>query len=133
MQHYIFMTNHHNYACWMSLYSLHLATLETIQLDIENVLTEGGFSVNRTGKSFAGVPVDLALEQTINADAKSRLKGIMTFGDISKIRLKGIMTFGDISKIQLKGIMTFGDISKAANWWVVTALMKIKILNPVYR
>ena len=127
------MTSHHKYACWMPLYSLDLATLETIQLDLENALTEGGFSVNRTGKSFAGVPADAALEQTISANAKSRLKGIMTFGDISKICLKGIMTFGDISKIRLKGIMTFGDISKAANCWVVTGSMKIKILNPVYR
>ena len=59
-----FMTNHHSYARWMSLYSLDLANLETSQLDLQKILTEGGFSVNRTGKSFATVPVDMALEQT---------------------------------------------------------------------
>ena len=59
-----FMTNHHNYARWMSLYSLDLANLETSQLDLQKILTEEGFNVNRTGKSFATVPVDMALEQT---------------------------------------------------------------------
>ena len=60
-----FMTNHHNYARWMSLYSLDLANLETSQPDLQKSLTEGGFNVNRTGKSFASVPVDMALEQTV--------------------------------------------------------------------
>ena len=59
-----FMTNHHSYARWMSLYSLDLANLETSQLDLQKILTEEGFNVNRTGKSFATVPVDMALEQT---------------------------------------------------------------------
>ena len=59
-----FMTNQHNYARWMSLYSLDLANLETSQLDLQKILTEEGFNVNRTGKSFATVPVDMALEQT---------------------------------------------------------------------
>ena len=78
-----FMTNHHNYARWMSLYSLDLASLETSQPNLQKILTEGGFSVNKTIKSFASVPVDMALEQTINANAKSWLKGIMAFADIS--------------------------------------------------
>ena len=95
------MTNHHNYARWMSLYSLDLANLEISQPDLQKILTEGGFSVNRTGKSFASVPVDMALEQTIDANAKSRLKGIMAFA----------------------------DISTAVNRWIVTASMKSKILN----
>ena len=67
----------------MSLYSLHLANLETSQPYLQKISTEGGFSVNRTGKSFASVPVDMALEQRINANAKSRLKRIMAFADIS--------------------------------------------------
>ena len=100
-----FMTYHLNYACWMSFYSLDFANLETSQLDLPRILTEGGFSINRAGKSFSGVSVDVALEQTINANAKSRLKDIMTFA----------------------------DIYKAVNQWIVTAPMKSKILNTVYR
>ena len=80
-----FMTNHHNYARWMCLYSLDLASLETSQPDLQKILTEGCFSVNRTGKSFASVSVDMALEQTISANAKSWLKGIMAFAGISTV------------------------------------------------
>ena len=77
------MTNHQNYAQWMSLYSLDLANLETSQPNLQKIFTEGGFSINRTRKSFASGPVDIALEQGINANAKSWLKGIMAFADIS--------------------------------------------------
>ena len=78
-----FMTNHHNYACCMSLYSLDLANLETSQPNLQKIFTEGRLNINRTGKSFASFPVDIAFEQTINANAKSRLKGITAFADIS--------------------------------------------------
>ena len=69
----------------MCLYSLDLANLETSQSDLQKILTERCFSVNRTGKSLVSVPVDRALEQTINANAKSRMKGIMAFAGISTV------------------------------------------------
>ena len=78
-----FMTNHHNYAPWMSFHSLDLANLETSQPNLQKIFTEAAFSFNRTEKSFASLPVDIALEQTINANAKSRPKDIMAFADIS--------------------------------------------------
>ena len=37
---------------------------------------KGGFSIKRTKKSFSGSPIDLTLEQTINADAASQRTGI---------------------------------------------------------
>ena len=58
-----FLTNHHNYARWVTFYSLDLANLGTSQPNLQKFFTEGGFSINRTGKSFASVPVDIALEQ----------------------------------------------------------------------
>ena len=78
-----FMANNCNYARWIFLYSLDLANLEKRLPDFKKVLTERGLSVNRTGKSFAGVPVDMAPEKTINANAKIQLKDIMAFEDIS--------------------------------------------------
>ena len=63
------VTNHHNYARWMSLYSLDLANLKTKNLEVEKLLKNGGFIVNRTRKPFA-VGVNMALEQTMNASAK---------------------------------------------------------------
>ena len=65
------MRNRHNYARWISLYSLDFASLETSQTDLRKILIARGFCVNRTEKSFASFPVDMALGQTINANAKS--------------------------------------------------------------
>ena len=39
------------------------------------------FSINRSGNGFPGVPTNIALEQSINAHAKNRLKGIMAYAD----------------------------------------------------
>ena len=97
------MANYHNYARWMSLYSLYLSNLGTSQPDQQKSLTDGGFSVNRTGKPFASVPDDMTFEQTINANAKR----------------------------WLMGIMALAGISSAVNGWIVTASMKSKILNAV--
>ena len=58
-------------------------------------------SVNRSGKPFSRVDVDMALEQTINAEAKSRLKGIIQFA----------------------------DVSSAVNRWMVTSNMRMEIQN----
>ena len=55
MRSSFFMTSHHNYVRWMSLYSLDLPNLEASQLDLQKILTEADFSLNRTGKSFVGV------------------------------------------------------------------------------
>ena len=97
------MTNYHNYARWMSLYSLDLSNLGTSQPDQQKILTDGGFSVNRTGKPFASVPDDMAFEKTINENPKR----------------------------WLMGIMALADISTAVNGWIVTASMKSKKLNAV--
>ena len=58
-----FSTNHHNYARWLILYALEL-------LNIAEMLRNDGFTINRTGNLFGNVAVDMALQQTINAEAK---------------------------------------------------------------
>ena len=45
-------------------------------------LVKGAFSINRSGNTFAGVAVDMASEQSINAHTENVLKGIMTYADI---------------------------------------------------
>ena len=54
-----------------------------------------------TGKPFSRVAVDMALKQTINAEQKNRLKGIMAFA----------------------------DINSAVNRWQVTSSMKTQIIK----
>ena len=59
------------------------------------------FSINRTGRPFSCVGIDMALEQTINAEAKRCLKGIVSFT----------------------------DVSTAVNRWIVTGPMRSQIVN----
>ena len=66
------------------------------------MLVNGGFSV-RSGGNFCRVGFDMALEQTINAEAKNRLKGIIAFA----------------------------DINSAVNRWLVTSSMRAQIVNQI--
>ena len=80
-----FTTNNHNYARWMSLYALYLFNIKQQNPAIYQMLQNWEFSANRTENAFVEVGVDMALEQTINASAKSRFPGIMNFAMESSI------------------------------------------------
>ena len=67
----------------MTYYALELENIQNEKPQVIEYLKNGAFSVNRTGKAFSIVAVDMALEQTINAEAKKRLKGIMAFTDVN--------------------------------------------------
>ena len=75
--------NQAHYARWMTYYALELENIQNEKPQVIEYLKNGAFSVNRTGKAFSIVAVDMALEQTINAEAKKRLKGIMAFTDVN--------------------------------------------------
>ena len=65
------------------------------------MLKSGGFSVRRNEQQFNRVGVDMCLEQTINAEAKNRLKGVVAYA----------------------------DINSAVNRWLVTSAMRTHLLN----
>ena len=44
--------------------------------DVFDEFKNGLFSIHHTEKSFSGSPIDLTLEQTINANAANQKKGI---------------------------------------------------------
>ena len=67
----------------MTYYALELENIQNEKPQVIEYLKNGAFSENRTGKAFSIVAVDMALEQTINAEAKKRLKGIMAFTDVN--------------------------------------------------
>ena len=96
-----FLKNHHSYVRWMSLYSLDLPNLEASQPDLQKILTEGDFSLNRTGKSFVGV---------------SLLKWLLS---------KELMQTQRVGWRVLWHLQT----STAVNLWIMTASKKSKILN----
>ena len=73
---YFFALNHHNYVRWMVRYFHNLVKLPSTHQEVYTEFKDGLFSVHRTKKSFSGSPIDLTLEQSINADAANQKKGI---------------------------------------------------------
>ena len=100
MSKIFFTTNHQNYAKWMTRYSLELLNID---LPLRKMLMNWGLSVRRSKTHFSKVGVDMALEQTINAEAKSRLEGIIAFA----------------------------DVNTAVNRWLITSSMRTEIVNKV--
>ena len=74
-----FTANRLNYSRWKVHYYFNLINMEETQAGITEVLANGALSIHRTDKSFSRSPIDLTLEQTINADAASCQTGIAAF------------------------------------------------------
>ena len=68
--------NCHNYARWMVRYHHNLVKLSNTHLDVFDEFKNGLFFIHRTEKSLSGSPIDLTLEQIINANAANQNKGI---------------------------------------------------------
>ena len=71
-----FAFNHQNYARWLLKYYHNLLKLPETHPEVYEDFKRGQFSIRRTTKPFSGSPIDLTLEQTINADAASQRTGI---------------------------------------------------------
>lgn len=71
-----FTFNQHNYARWLAWYNDALLNVEKTHPGLKEELMKGSFGIKRTDEPFSRVPIDLTLEQTINADAGRRLTGI---------------------------------------------------------
>jgi len=56
------------------------------------VLENGALTVRRTKKAFSRAPVDLTLEQTVNADAASRKGGLTHFSSSVAFRKRWMIT-----------------------------------------
>ena len=61
----------------MTYYVLELENIQNEKPEVVEYLKDGVFSVNGTRKPFSRVAVDMTSEQTINGEAKNRLKGTM--------------------------------------------------------
>lgn len=71
-----FICNQQNYARWGVKYHANLLNVATTHPDLFEEFQKGCFGIKRTNKHFSRQPIDLVLEQTINADAARRLTGI---------------------------------------------------------
>lgn len=72
-----FALNHQNYSRWLVKYHDNLLRVDETHPGLKLQLEPGSFGVKITNKPFSRIPIDLTLEQTINADAARRLTGIM--------------------------------------------------------
>lgn len=70
-----FAFNHPNYSRWIIKFHDNLLKMEADYPNYKHNFVNGCFSVKRTNKPFSRSPVDLTLEQTINADA-ARTSGV---------------------------------------------------------
>ena len=73
--------NHLNYARWLVKYYDSLIKLLDTHPEVYSEFQNRWFGIKRTAKSFSGTPIDLTLEQTINADDSSQRFGITSMTD----------------------------------------------------
>lgn len=69
MCEFLFAFNLRNYSKWVALYLNNLIKLKIETSSLIEEFREGAFGVRRTKSCLGRSPVDLTLEQTINADA----------------------------------------------------------------
>ena len=70
-----FAYNHQNYLCYIPAYLVTMINLLDTHPGAEDLISEIGFIVSRSGVPLSRNPVDITIEQTINRHAKS-------YGDI---------------------------------------------------
>lgn len=71
-----FTLNRQNYARWGTLF---LQKLESADPQLRKILADGAFYIRRTTKQYSRSAGDISLEQTVNRDASSSLRGIVAF------------------------------------------------------
>ncbi|KAK3751920.1 hypothetical protein QZH41_007937 [Actinostola sp. cb2023] len=69
---HFFAMDRPNYARWLPVYLADMKQLETKHPLVHQEFAQGGHAVSRSGKPFAQVWTDMALEQSVNADSKSK-------------------------------------------------------------
>ena len=67
--------NRSNYARW----GLFLQRLKEADPKILETLKKGAFSIRRTLKNYSRSTIDLSLEQSVNRDASSAIRGIVSY------------------------------------------------------
>ena len=69
---HFFALDRPNYARWLPVYLADMNQLESKHPKVHQEFIVGNHSISRSGQSFSQVSTDMALEQSINADSKSK-------------------------------------------------------------
>ena len=68
----MFSYDHTNYSRYLPLYWCPMHLLETTQPVVHGRLVAGGFCVQRASNYFSEIPVEQAVEQTVNYHSKTK-------------------------------------------------------------
>ena len=77
LTNYFFILNRFNYTRWLVRYHDHLLKVSNTHPAIFQDFKNGSFAMKQTNKPFSRSPIDLTLEQTINADVACQRRGII--------------------------------------------------------
>ncbi|XP_076672225.1 uncharacterized protein LOC143371161 [Andrena cerasifolii] len=72
-----FIFNQQNYSRYLVKYIDNLLKIDDTHPGLRLEFERGSFGIRRTNKPFSRQPIDLTLEQTINADAANKLTGVI--------------------------------------------------------
>ncbi|MCG7875527.1 MAG: hypothetical protein N0C90_04285, partial [Candidatus Thiodiazotropha endolucinida] len=72
MAPYYFAMDRTNYSRWLPVYLIDMQTLGSVHPAIEQEFVNGNHAVSRSKNAFAQVWTDMALEQSVNLDSKSK-------------------------------------------------------------
>lgn len=96
---YFFAFNLPNYSKWAALYLNNLIKLKMDDSALIAEFRQGAFGVRRTNSCLGRSPVDLTLEQTINADAGNTLTGVSHFTNSIAARQRWALSHSIRTKI----------------------------------
>ncbi|CAH2102425.1 unnamed protein product [Euphydryas editha] len=124
-----FAFNHQNYARWTVTYRYNIMKVAETHPGLEEDFKKGFFGIKRTGKPFSRQPIDLTLEQTINADAARRLTGITHLTDSIAARQRWARSHEIPSTIVNHVLEEIGSNKKTRYFSRVTAIEHQKKLR----
>ena len=104
---------------------LNLLSVDNIHSGLRQVLENGVLTIRRTNKTFSRAPVDITLEQSINADAASRHTGITAFSTTDGAKRRWMVTRSARSAIvgsllEKAGLKTCEDTMKDLKGYRIT-------------
>ena len=94
------------------MYHEKLLKLKNSHPDIYEEFKNGCFSLKRTSKPFTRIPIDLTLEQTINADAACQRSGIISLTNLISARQRWTQSHSIRTSILSKLFEELGITSK---------------------
>lgn len=115
-----FYFNHHNYAKWLSKNLENLLNIDESHPGLSEQLQNGSLSIRRSTKIFTRVPIDLALEQTINSNAGNKKTGVNSFKNNIYARRRWAETHSQRMSIlrdfyDFVGLVKYDDIKASSN------------------